>query len=104
DPTTNAGSGDDAGRSSKKNRIEPWEYDKEMYKKRKEVERLFQRVSRIFRVLKTEPDVWVLIHLTPTNSYTRIPSKQPLRSLLTGFQSKSSRMRADTHRDHNTYT
>ena len=28
----------------KKNRLEPWEYDKEMYKRRNEVERLFRRI------------------------------------------------------------
>ena len=38
----------------KSNRLEPWEYDREMYKRRNEVERLFRRLKgyrRIFRVL-----------------------------------------------------
>lgn len=34
----------------KKNRLEPWEYDKEMYKKRNEVERLFRRIKGFRRV------------------------------------------------------
>ena len=29
---------------------EPWEYDKEMYKKRNEVERLFRRLKRYRRI------------------------------------------------------
>ena len=29
----------------KTNRIEPWEYDREMYKRRNEVERLFRRLK-----------------------------------------------------------
>jgi transposase len=32
------------------NRLEPWEYDKELYKKRNEVERLFRRLKRFRRV------------------------------------------------------
>ena len=34
----------------KKNRVEPWEYDKEMYKKRNEVERLFRRLKGFRRI------------------------------------------------------
>ena len=34
----------------KKNRIEPWNYDKELYKKRNEVERFFRRYKRFRRV------------------------------------------------------
>jgi transposase len=34
----------------KSNRIEPWEYDKEMYKRRNEVERVFCRLKRFRRV------------------------------------------------------
>ncbi len=34
----------------KKNRIEPWEYDREMYKKRNEVERLFRRLKGFRRI------------------------------------------------------
>jgi len=34
----------------KKNRREPWEYDKELYKKRNEVERFFRRCKRFRRV------------------------------------------------------
>lgn len=32
------------------NRLEPWEYDKELYKKRNEVERLFRRVKAYRRI------------------------------------------------------
>ena len=32
------------------NRLEPWEYDKEMYKKRNEVERLFRRLKGFRRI------------------------------------------------------
>jgi transposase len=34
----------------KKNRIEPWEYNKELYKKRNEVERLFRRLKAFRRI------------------------------------------------------
>jgi len=34
----------------KKNRLEPWEYDKELYRRRNEVERLFRRIKRFRRV------------------------------------------------------
>ena len=34
----------------KTNRIEPWEYDREMYKRRNEVERLFRRLKSFRRV------------------------------------------------------
>ena len=33
----------------KKNRKNPWDYDKEMYKRRNEVERLFRRIKRFRR-------------------------------------------------------
>ena len=32
------------------NRIEPWEYDREMYKRRNEVERLFRRLKGFRRI------------------------------------------------------
>lgn len=32
------------------NRLEPWEYDKELYKRRNEVERLFRRLKGFRRV------------------------------------------------------
>ena len=35
----------------KSNRIEPWTYDKELYKKRNEVERLFRKLKGFRRVL-----------------------------------------------------
>jgi transposase len=38
--------------SPKRNRHEPWEYDKELYKRRNEVERLFRRIKR-FRMVFT---------------------------------------------------
>lgn len=34
----------------KQNRITPWEYDREMYKKRNEVERLFRRLKGFRRI------------------------------------------------------
>jgi len=34
----------------KSNRLEPWEYDKEMYKRRNEVERLFRRLKGFRRI------------------------------------------------------
>jgi len=34
----------------KSNRLEPWEYDREMYKSRNEVERLFRRLKAFRRV------------------------------------------------------
>jgi transposase len=34
----------------KSNRIEPWEYDKEIYKKRNEIERLFRRLKGFRRI------------------------------------------------------
>jgi transposase len=34
----------------KSNRIDPWQYDKEMYKKRNEVERLFRRLKAFRRI------------------------------------------------------
>ena len=34
----------------KVNRLDPWEYDKEMYKQRNEVERLFRRLKRFRRI------------------------------------------------------
>jgi len=39
----------------KKNRIEPWEYDKERYKERNEIERYFLRLKR-FRKIFTRYD------------------------------------------------
>ena len=34
----------------KSNRLDPWEYDREMYKKRNEVERLFRRLKGFRRI------------------------------------------------------
>jgi transposase len=34
----------------KSNRVEPWDYDKELYKKRNEVERFFRRYKRFRRI------------------------------------------------------
>ena len=34
----------------KKNRIDPWEYDEELYRRRNEVERFFRRIKRFRRV------------------------------------------------------
>ena len=53
----------------KSNRIEPWEYDRAMYKRRNEVERLFRRLKgfrRIFsRFEKTRCHVHWLYSLRP---------------------------------------
>ena len=35
---------------AKSNRLDPWEYDKELYKKRNEVERLFSRLKEFGRI------------------------------------------------------
>ena len=34
----------------KKNRVEPWEYDEALYKRRNEVERFFRRLKRFRRI------------------------------------------------------
>lgn len=34
----------------KSNRVDPWEYDRQMYKKRNEVERLFRRLKGFRRI------------------------------------------------------
>ena len=34
----------------KSNRLDPWEYDRELYKKRKEIERLFRRLKGFRRI------------------------------------------------------
>ena len=34
----------------KRDRVEPWEYDKELYKRRNEIERLFGRIKRFRRI------------------------------------------------------
>ena len=34
----------------KSNRVEPWQYDREMYKRRNEVERLFRRLKGFRRI------------------------------------------------------
>ena len=34
----------------KSNRLEPWDYDREMYKRRNEVERLFRRLKGFRRI------------------------------------------------------
>jgi len=38
---------------SKSNRREPWEYDKELYKRCNEIERLFCRIKRFSRIFTT---------------------------------------------------
>ncbi|MDR2887271.1 MAG: IS5/IS1182 family transposase, partial [Bacteroidales bacterium] len=50
----------------KSNRINPWEYDKERYKRRNEVERLFRRLKRFRRVFTRydKLDVMFLCTLT----------------------------------------
>ena len=50
----------------KKNRLEPWEYDKELYKRRNEVERLFRRLKGFRRIFTRyeKLDVMYLAFLT----------------------------------------
>jgi transposase len=50
----------------KKNRKHPWEYDKELYKKRNEAERFFRRYKRFRRVCTRydKPDVMFLTYFT----------------------------------------
>jgi len=45
----------------KTNRKEPWEYDKEVYKRRNEVERFFLRIKRFRRVF-TRYDKLVVVY------------------------------------------
>jgi len=44
------------------NRLEPWDYDKELYKKRNEVERLFRRI-KAYRRIFTRYDKLDIIYL-----------------------------------------
>ena len=46
----------------KKSRKEPWEYDKELYKRRNEIERFFLRIKR-FRKVFTRYDKLDIIYL-----------------------------------------
>ena len=47
----------------KRNRVDPWEYDLELYRRRNEVERLFRRLKAFRRVFtrydKLTPSIWV---------------------------------------------
>jgi len=58
----------------KKNRLEPWEYDKELYKRRNEVERLFRRIKGFRRVFTRyeKLDVMYLAFLTLALIYIAI--------------------------------
>jgi hypothetical protein len=42
DAATGAGTGHDSSRSPKSNRVDPWRYDRALYRKRNEIERLFR--------------------------------------------------------------
>jgi transposase, IS4 family len=59
--------------STKANRLEPWIYDKELYKKRNEVERLFGRLKTFQGLTPQEfiVNTWgqspKLFHLDPTH-------------------------------------
>src|ERR1039457_4085313 len=50
DQTTGAQPGHDPVVPPKSNRIEPWEYDRALYKKRNEIERLFRRLKGFRRI------------------------------------------------------
>ena len=58
----------------KKNRLETWEYDKELYKRRNEVERLFRRLKGFRRVFTRyeKLDVMYLAFLTLALIYIAI--------------------------------
>jgi len=58
----------------KKNRLEPWEYNKELYKRRNEVERLFRRIKGFRRVFTRyeKLDVMYLAFLTLSLIYIAI--------------------------------
>ena len=58
----------------KKSRLEPWEYDKELYKRRNEVERLFRRIKGFRRVFTRyeKLDVMYLAFLTLALIYIAI--------------------------------
>jgi transposase len=45
----------------KSNRLEPWQYDKAMYKKRNEVERLFRRLKGFRRIFSRFEKLDVLL-------------------------------------------
>ena len=53
----------DADAPSKSNRLESWKYDRELYKRRNEVERLFRKLKG-FRRLATRYDKLDIIFLT----------------------------------------
>jgi transposase len=55
----------------KSNRLEPWDYDRELYKKRNQVERLFRRLKgfrRIFRVSRNSMLCFSLSSTLPSSS------------------------------------
>jgi len=43
----------------KRNRRKPWDYDKELYKRRNEIERFFQRIKRFKKFLLVMTN-WIL--------------------------------------------
>jgi transposase len=49
----------------KSNRIEPWEYDRALYKKRNEIERLFRRLKGFRRIFTRFEKLDVLFQLRP---------------------------------------
>src|SRR5277367_3332264 len=49
-PPAGARPGHGSGGAAKSNRIEPWEYDRALYKKRNEIERLFRRLKGFRRI------------------------------------------------------
>ena len=57
-------------------RIEPWEYDREMYKRRNEVERLFLRLKGFRRIFSRFEKLDVMFRAGPTrlNTETRLIS------------------------------
>ena len=49
-PANWLGAGVHAGCSAPEHPIDPWEYDREMYKRRNEIERLFRRLKGFRRI------------------------------------------------------
>lgn len=54
----------------KTNRLEPWEYDRAMYKKRNEIERLFRRLKGFRRIFSRFDKLDVIYHMA---SVLKIP-------------------------------
>ena len=70
----------------KSNRCEPWEYDRELYKKRNQIERLFRRLKGFRRIFsRFETSTWCFWPSSISHSSSRLcdsvnsPSKNTRR-------------------------